>query len=407
MENLGHVFAVAQTIYSLCDQASSNKKQCSRLKRRIKMLLLTSETLSKQKDKSLALHVVVGELGTTLENAKCWVINYSHHAWWKRVLQANSIKEEFNLINDRLGDAADQLSLLLAAEQRQRFFQYFKEKTRRRENAKDLEEDLKELRSHLSAHLEDQKKSMDDAIGDLSSKLDNIGLVCRQPNWNITEIRATDLKRGDLLLDRPSHFLYRGEFHRSPVAIKVFKDQNAQSEEFIRRTFMSESQTMRKFECLNILRLYGICIDNSGPETCYSLVMELCEKGTLRELLQTEPDLPWDRRVLMALDAARALYRLHQTEMKAILHGSLSSFKYLVDGTYCVKLYIWITEGGGTPNNKSLGGNEKVGGSSLYHSDVFSSSLGVVMYEIAAGKPAFQGESCAELLLLPINTELC
>lgn len=47
----------------------------------------------------------------------------------------------------------------------------------------------------------------------------------------------------------------------------------------------------------------------SGPDTRYSLVMELCSKGTLRELLQREPELTWERRVLMALDAARALYR--------------------------------------------------------------------------------------------------
>lgn len=403
---MGHVISVAGTIYELCDKASSNKKQCRRLKNRIQMLLLTAEALNKQRDKSARLKVVVEEMATTLDNAKCWAKKYSDHAWWRRFLQANSIKEEFDLINDRLGDAATQLTVLLAAENRADFSRFFTENTRKKQNQKDIKEDLDELRSYLHnhvTHLEEKIPTITDTFSDLTRQLDEITKCCRRPNWDITVIRPSDLKRGDLMLERETHYLYDGELHHSPVAIKVFKDQNVQSEEFIRKMFESESQTMKKFECMNILRLYGIFIDKSGPHTSYSLVMELCEKGTLRMLLHNEPDLSWDRRVHMALDVTRALYRLHQTEAKAILHGSLSSNKYLVDGKYCVKLSGFelsktessIRRPSNVETRKKDRELEYIAPETWQdinaydkHSEIYS--LGVVIYEIATGKRPFQ-----------------
>ncbi|XP_044125887.1 mixed lineage kinase domain-like protein isoform X2 [Bufo gargarizans] len=338
MDVLGQVLDVAQTIYGLCDQASSNKQQCHRLKKRIQILLMASRALQSQKEKSAQLKVVMNELRVTLDNAKCWAVKYSHQAWWRQILQANSIKEEFELINDRLGDAAGQVSLLLEIEHREKFFHFFTENTRKRQNQRDIDEDLQELKNYLTQNISNKMENMEDGMKKILSEMAAIQAVCKRSSWHITEIRATDLKRGPLLLEKPSHDLYLGEYHRGPVAIKVFKGQQVKDQDFIIKTFQAEGETMKKFECLNILRLYGICVDNSGTGPCYSLVMEYCQKGTLRQLLEREPDLPPERRVQMALDASRAVYRLHQTEMKAILHGSLSSAKFLVDGTYCVKL---------------------------------------------------------------------
>lgn len=41
----------------------------------------------------------------------------------------------------------------------------------------------------------------------------------------------------------------------------------------------------------------------------FSIVMEYCELGTLRELLDKEKDLPLSVRILLVLGAAKGLYR--------------------------------------------------------------------------------------------------
>lgn len=46
-----------------------------------------------------------------------------------------------------------------------------------------------------------------------------------------------------------------------------------------------------------------------GPNPTYLIVMEFCEKGNLRHVLDSSSKLPWDRKTLMCLDAAQGLYR--------------------------------------------------------------------------------------------------
>ncbi|XP_053305489.1 mixed lineage kinase domain-like protein [Spea bombifrons] len=432
MEALGNVLQIAETIYSLCEKASSNKQQCSRLQKRIQMLLLTAKQLRKQSDKSEDLNEVLMELELTLRNARCWVAKYSQRAWWRKVLQANGIREEFDLINDRLKDAAENISLLMVAEQRGNFLEFFDEKHRKRQNQKDIDDDLKDLKDYLTNemrpicdkvdHVAEKLEDADASVNHILKQMEKLTLLSlegiRTP-WNIAELRVTDLKRGELVIEKPTHYLYRGEYHKGPVAIKVLKGQLIKDQDFVKKTFQAEIKTMKKFECVNILRLYGICIDNSKSEPCYSLVMEFCEKGTLRDLLNREKALSWMRRVHMVLDAARALYRLHQTELKAILHGSLSSSKFLVDGTYCLKLSGFELSKTESSMRKSANAEKRkesiewayIAPETLENINAYDKrsevySLGVVFYEIASGKVPLEGLPAPEGNLDEIHQKL-
>ncbi|KAM4720782.1 mixed lineage kinase domain-like protein isoform 2-T3 [Rhinophrynus dorsalis] len=461
MEVLKSVFSVAKSIYNLHDQAGHNKKQCYRLKKRIELLMVPIENINPQSDVSENLDNILRELLVTLNNAESWLKKYSSRMWWLKFLKAKSIKEEFDLINDRLRDAADSVVFLMSVEHRQAFLKYYDENTYRSQNRKAIEEDMKELVNSLKGDMESVTDKVDTMTGKLehlelgvqdflrqikaqnmesvADKVDHIaGTVesvtdkvsnmagkvnhlesgvqdivlwikthmfsgIRTP-WDPIVIQATDLRKRELVMEKPNYNLYKGEYHKSPVAIKVLKGPLNRNDDFVRKTFNSECQTMKKFECLNILRLYGICIDTSNSEPCYSMVMEYCEKGTLRELLNREQDLTLEQRVLMALDAARALYRLHQTELKPILHGNLSSSKFLVDRTYCLKLSGFeLSKTESSMRRSSNVATRIVNSEWKYiapetlkninaydkHSEIYS--LGIVLYEIATGKVPLKG----------------
>ncbi|KAK7891080.1 hypothetical protein WMY93_023043 [Mugilogobius chulae] len=85
--------------------------------------------------------------------------------------------------------------------------------------------------------------------------------------------------------------------------------------------------------------MFGICVKNQeGPNPEYLIIMEYCEKGSLREVLDSDCNLSWVRKARMCLDAAQGLYRLHQTEVKSKVHGCINSSKFLVAEGYRVKL---------------------------------------------------------------------
>ncbi|XP_075045493.1 mixed lineage kinase domain-like protein [Mixophyes fleayi] len=425
MELVKGAFSVAKTIYDQCDNAENNKKRCNRLKKRVELLLVPVEKLRDDPDKSKELEATLSDLLINLQNAERWVNKYTRRGWWRMLLQASGIEKKFAHINDRLSDTAQVLHVLINVEGRAEFLRCFNEESVKRQNQRDIIEDLAKLKPLIESDIA-ELRSVGDKVDSTYSELKNFREILNSGiarPWDIKEIRATDLKRGDLLgepgLMKDSHSLYLGEYHKSRVVIKVLKGQLSRDDVYIRKTFNSETQTMKKYESPNILRLYGICIDNSSTELCYSLIIEFCEKGTLRKLLKKETDLTWERRVLMALDAARALYRLHQTEIKAILHGNLSSSKFLVDGTYCVKLSgfeLSKTESSmrRNPVKRATDSSELVyiAPETLQDINAYDKrseiySLGVVIYEIATGEIPLQGLSISNGNLDNIHQKLC
>uniref|UniRef100_A0A8C8A922 Mixed lineage kinase domain like pseudokinase n=1 Tax=Otus sunia TaxID=257818 RepID=A0A8C8A922_9STRI len=304
MEIVERLFSVAQAIHAQLEQVKCCKHQCQRLVERIQILLEPVRILEAQPHKYISHQEeeLLKKLLRALGEAQKLVMKYSQASWIQKFLRAHSTGEEFIWVNESLEDIAQGLSLLLQAEQKQSFLEAFQAKTCRRQDAEDLRDD----RAFL-----DQVIASKCAFGKPSSM-------------------RPAVETSPQLLTRGCTALCRALFQRSHCAVPFCRK--------VRDIFEKEIQTLKKFESPNILRMYGICIEEKDGSPCFSIVMEYCKHGTLRDVLTKQQHLSWEVRIRMALGAARGLYRLHQTEEKSRLHGCICSIKFLVAGDYCVKL---------------------------------------------------------------------
>ncbi|NXF11603.1 MLKL protein, partial [Smithornis capensis] len=347
MDIVERVLSVAQAIHAQFEQVKCCKHQCQRLVERIQILLEPVRILRAQPRQHISHHEeeLLKKLLWTLGEAEKLVMKYSQTSWIQKFLRAHSAGEEFVWVNESLGDIAQGLSLLLQAEQKQAFLEAFQTKTCRRQDAEDLRDDRAFLDQVIASTEEPEnvaeeiyidRQFMESKVDRIQSELNKIVNVGKRED--ITEIKRDQLTFYRHLQDTERYDLYKGEYLKYPVAIKTFKRPLTTDPVKVRDIFEKEVQTLKKFESPNILRMYGICIEENDGSPCFSIVMEYCKHGTLRDVLNKQRQLSWDIRIRMALGAARGLYRLHQTGEKSRLHGCISSSKFLVAGDYCVKL---------------------------------------------------------------------
>ncbi|KAL6010670.1 hypothetical protein ACLOJK_001108 [Asimina triloba] len=92
----------------------------------------------------------------------------------------------------------------------------------------------------------------------------------------------------------------------------------------------SEIEILSSIHSPHIVNLLGVVGgQDSGPKL---LVMELMPNGSLEDLLHNVPRPPtWTRRLIMALQIARAVRALHEATSAAIIHRDIKSANVLLD----------------------------------------------------------------------------
>ena len=199
--------------------------------------------------------------------------------------------------------------------------------------------------------------------------------------------------------------VYKARCHRLNrlVAVKILKDDNLEDEDF-RRRFHAESQAVAMLSHPNIVSVYDV----STSLMADYIVMELIEGITLKQYMEKKGVLNWKETLHFAMQIAKALEHAHS---KGIVHRDIKPHNVMVLKNGSVKVMDFgiarMISGSNTLTKEALGSVHYIspeqarGGRVDDRSDIYS--LGVVMYEMMAGRPPYDGESPVSVAIQHIN----
>lgn len=192
-------------------------------------------------------------------------------------------------------------------------------------------------------------------------------------------------------------FLARDQLLDRPVAVKVLFPEFATDPNFVER-FRREAQSAANLNHPNIVSVY----DWGQEQGTYFIVMEYIDGRSLAEILHTEGPLHPQRAAEVASDIAAALGFAHRN---GVVHRDVKPGNVLISPTGQVKVADFgiaralgadpesnLTQAGSVMGTATYFAPEQAQGLKLDpRSDLYS--LGVVLYEMVAGRPPFSGES--------------
>ena len=199
--------------------------------------------------------------------------------------------------------------------------------------------------------------------------------------------------------------VYKARCHRLNrlVAIKILKDEFARDEEF-RRRFRAEGEAVAMLSHHNIVLVYDV----STSDSANFIVMELIDGISLKEYMEKKGVLNWKETLHFSLQIAKGLEHAHS---RGIVHRDIKPHNIMVLKNGSVKVMDFgiarVMNKSNTLTKEALGSvhyispEQAKGGHTDNRSDLYS--LGVVMYEMMAGRPPYDGESAVSVAIQHIN----
>lgn len=192
------------------------------------------------------------------------------------------------------------------------------------------------------------------------------------------------------------------------VAIKVLPAQFTRDPNFVKR-FEQEARAIAALEHPHILPVY----DFGQQDDLYYMVMRYVKGGTLSDKMHKS--LANDYIVKIIGDVARALDYAHK---QGIVHRDIKPSNILMDENGEVQLADFgiakIVQGPDSTHLTSTGSilgtptymapEQAEGGAVDGRTDIYS--LGIVLYELLAGRPPYQADTALSLLLMHLNEPL-
>ncbi|MDQ7028871.1 MAG: protein kinase [Ardenticatenia bacterium] len=189
------------------------------------------------------------------------------------------------------------------------------------------------------------------------------------------------------------------------VAVKVLRPQYAGDQKFLER-FLQEARAMASFSHPNIVNVYDV--GREGRR--YYIVMEYVPGTDLRRFLQQRGQLPVREALEIARQIAAGVGAAHR---KGIVHRDIKPGNVLITPTGEAKVADFgiaramtathhLTEPGVVWGTTAYLSPEQIRGEAATPaSDVYA--IGVVLFEMLAGRPPFQGEDHVAIALQHLN----
>ena len=195
-----------------------------------------------------------------------------------------------------------------------------------------------------------------------------------------------------------------------PVAVKILHQHLAEDETFLER-FRREALAAASLSHPHVVSIYDTGEDGETPDSrCHYIVMEHCGGGTLASLLRAEGPFEPRRAVQVGSTICSALAYAHS---KGIVHRDVKPANVLVGDDGLLKVGDFgIAKAATAKNDITTTGT--IMGTVAYISPEYASdreldtrsdiySLGVVLYELVAGKPPFEEASSVATAMKHLN----
>jgi serine/threonine protein kinase len=195
-------------------------------------------------------------------------------------------------------------------------------------------------------------------------------------------------------------FKARKQSLKKTVAVKVLLPHLAADARFVMR-FQQEAEAAASVQHDNIVNV----IDYGRADDAYYIVMEFYDGPTVEELLRARPRIPVDIALSIALHVA---YGLDAAHAQSLVHRDIKPANIILTRQGAIKIADFglakdvekitlVTHDGKVVGTPAYMSPEQTRGEPVDKpSDIFS--LGVVLYEMLAGKRPFEGSSFSEVI---------